>query len=84
VVIFIIIWLLESLLVAGEIFEKRRWTENAWGVEEVLDECDIVISTDNIMPSDLATTILDEYKKYVAEKSFLRNKIIYDNKKIIH
>jgi cytidylate kinase len=69
---------------AGEIFEKRRWTENTWGVEEVLDECDIVISTDNIMPSDLATTILDEYKKYVAEKSFLKNKTIYDNKKIIH
>jgi dephospho-CoA kinase len=69
---------------AGEIFEKRRWIENIWGVEEVLDECNIIISTDNIIPSDLATVILDEYRKYVEEKSNLKSKIIYDNKKIIY
>lgn len=65
---------------AGEIFKKRRWTENIWGVEKILGECNIIISTNNITPSDLATAILDEYGKYIIEKS----NIIYGNKKIIY
>lgn len=53
---------------AQKIFEKRRWTEKKWGVEEVLDACNIVIETDDKKPTEIATIVLSEYRKYLNDK----------------
>lgn len=69
---------------AEKIFEKRRWTENMWGVEKVMHKCNLVLSTEDKMPSDLATMILDEYRKFMKEKDLLKGGILYAYKKIIY
>lgn len=50
---------------AEKIFEKRRWTEKKWGVEDVLDKCDIVIETDDKKPRDIADIVLKAYRKKI-------------------
>lgn len=68
---------------AEKIFEKRRWTENQWGVDKVLYKCNIVIDTDDKKPSEIASIVLNEYRKYINEQNNLKERIIYERKKII-
>lgn len=50
---------------AEKIFEKRRWIEKEWGVENILDKCDIVIETDEKKARDVADIVLKAYKEKI-------------------
>lgn len=69
---------------AEKIFEKRRWTEKHWGVEEVLDACNIVIETDDKKPTEIATIVLNEYRKYLNYKKRKLGEIKNERKRIIY
>lgn len=69
---------------AEKIFEKRRWTEKKWGVEDVLDKCDIVIETDDKKPSEIANIVLNEYKKFLSNKKRRLGELKNERKRIIY
>ena len=69
---------------AEKIFEKRRWTEKKWGVEEVLDTCDIVIETDDKKPRDIANITLNEYRKFWIDKKRKLGELKNERKRIIY
>lgn len=69
---------------AEKIFEKRRWTEKNWGVENVLEICNIIIETDNKRPNEIATQVLNEYRKFLNNKSKKIKGVENDRKRIIY
>ncbi len=69
---------------AEKIFEKRRWTEKKWGMEEVLDKCNTVIETDDKKPSDIADIVLDEYKNFLTNKKRRLGELKNERKRIIY
>lgn len=61
---------------AQEIFAKRRWTENNWGVDNVMHYCNIILPTDNKTPFELSTEILTKYDEFVKQQILLEGGII--------
>ena len=55
-----------------------------WGVEDVLDKCDIVIETDDKKPSEIANIVLNEYKKFLSNKKRRLGEFKNERKRIIY
>jgi len=54
--------------VAKSIFRKRKDTELSWGVDSVMNMCNIVLSTDNIEPEELSQYIYDAYMNFLQKR----------------
>lgn len=54
--------------IAKSIFRRRKDTELSWGVDSVMNMCNIVLSTDNIQPDDLANYIYDAYMVFLRKQ----------------
>jgi dephospho-CoA kinase len=52
---------------AKKIFEKRTDTEILWGVDNILNFCDIILPTENIQPFDAVSIIIEAYKAFCAK-----------------
>ena len=73
-----------SLNNAERIFEKRRWTEKKWGVENILDKCDIIIETDDKKPRDIADIVLESYIKKLTNKKRKLGELKDEQRRIIY
>lgn len=69
---------------AERIFEKRRWVEKKWGVEEVLDKCDILIETDDKKPRDVADIVLKAYSENLINKKRKLGELKNEQRRIIY
>lgn len=69
---------------AERIFEKRRWTEKKWGVEDVLDKCDIVIETDDKKPRDIADIVLKAYRKKLINRKRKVGELKNEQRRVIY
>lgn len=57
---------------AKKVFEERRLRETKWGTEDVLNQSNLTIPTDNEVPFKLATTIMEKYNEFVIKQLRLK------------
>lgn len=54
--------------VAKNIFIRRYDIEHAWGVDDVMNKCNVVLNTDYYTPEELANYIIECYGKFLEDK----------------
>lgn len=63
---------------ALKVFEERRQRETKWGTEDVLNQANLILQTDNASPVDLADTIIEKYSKFIMQQIHLEKEKVDD------